>query len=80
MSEIIKLPTKVVVDSEWRDDIDTSDLGFELVGRNEEGEKAYKNNNAVLVNKSEVKNATTDYKNRKIGRVAIFSAHDRLAA
>lgn len=79
MAEIIKLPTKVV-DSEWRDDIDTSDLGFELVGGNEEGEKAYINKNAVLIKKSEVKNATTDYKNRKIGQVAIFSAHDRLAA
>ena len=79
MAEIIKLPTKVV-DSGWRDDIDPSDLGFELVGGNEKGEKAYINKNAALIKKSEVKNPTTDYKNRKIGRVAIFSAHDRLAA
>ena len=61
-----------VVESDW--------TNFQLVGGNEKGEREYKNN-AILVKKSEVKNANTDYKRtRTIGRIALFSSKDKLAA
>ena len=72
MAEKLKLPTEVV-DSDWKDDID-----FQLIGGSEHGEANYKN--MTLIKKSEVKNSTTNYKDRKIGRVALFSLRDKLVA
>lgn len=71
MAETLKLPTEVI-DADWKD--------FQLIGGDEKGERNYSQENAVLVKKSEVKNATTDYKERKIGRVALFSIKDKLNA
>ena len=72
MAEKLKIPTEVI-DSDRKDDID-----FQLIGGNEEGERKYKN--MTMIKKSEVKNATTKYKERKIGRMALFSMNDKLAA
>ena len=71
MAETLKLPNEVI-DADW--------TNFQLVGGSEKGEQSYKNEAAVLVDKKEVKNATTNYKNRKIGRIALFSFEDKLAA
>ena len=72
MAETIKLPSEVI-DLDWKH-------SFQLVGKSESGERNYKNENAVLVDKNEVKNATTRYKGRKIGQTAILSFKDELAA
>jgi len=75
MAETIKLPTEVI-DSDWKDDIAVDYEPFE-------NESKYQNNipdGAELIDRKEVKNATLAYKNRKIGRVALFSSRDKLAA
>ena len=78
MTEVINMPTKVV-DSDWRDDIDPK-IEYELIGGDEKGEMNYINKNAIPVKKQEVKNATTDYKTRKIGHTALFRYKDKLVA
>ena len=59
-------------------DIEDQSFDFKLIGGNEKGERDYKN--ATRIKKSEVKNSTLDYKNRKIGHVALFSISDKLSA
>lgn len=78
-NNIIKLPTKVIFDSDWRDDIDTTGLEYEPYGGDERKEIEA---GAKLVKKSEVEGATLNYKKRKIGigRVASFKTGDKLAA
>ena len=75
-NNIIKLPTEVI-DSDWRDDIDTAGLEYEPYGGDERKEIE---EGAKLVKKSEVEGATLNYKKRKIGRVALFKTGDKLAA
>lgn len=64
--------------------IPTNPDDFQLVGGDEAGESEYFNEtvpeDAELIKKNEVKNATTSYKNRKIGHTALFSLNDKLAA
>ncbi|MBR3175998.1 hypothetical protein IKF26_01185 [Candidatus Saccharibacteria bacterium] len=70
----LELP-KEVVDSSWEDDVDTSNFDYQLYGKSEEGEIAYK-----LIKKPEAKDSTLDYKNKRIGHVAIFNREDKLVA
>ena len=69
MTEALKLPNKVI-DADW--------TVFQLIGGDEEGESKYKN--MTLIKKSEVKNTTTNYKDRKVGHTALYSIKDKLAA
>lgn len=59
-------------------DIEDQAFDYQLIGGNERGEREYKN--ATRIKKSEVKNSTLDYKNRKIGHFALYSINDELAA
>ncbi|MBR2543430.1 hypothetical protein IKF03_02450 [Candidatus Saccharibacteria bacterium] len=69
MTEALKLPNKVI-NADW--------TVFQLIGGDEKGERNYQN--MTLIKKSEVKNTTTNYKERKIGHTAIYSIKDKLAA
>ena len=65
---------------------------YQLIGGSEKGEIEYNRNrkfgqlayNRVLIDKNKVKNATTNYKAKKIGSkvgiVAFFKPEDKLAA
>lgn len=68
MTEALKLPTKVI-DSEWRDDI-----GFESY----DNEAEYKYVPPATVEKITAKQAKS--RDVRIGRVALFSRNDKLAA
>lgn len=59
-------------------DLDNS-FDYEYYGGSEKGEIEWRKN-ATLIKKSEVKQTTTDYKNRKIGHAALFSINDKLTA
>ena len=69
---------KIPTDDGEVDKSKMQDDAFQLIGGSEEGEKEYVN--ATLVEEKNVKNATTAYKNRKIGRSALFSASDKMVA
>lgn len=75
MAETIKLPTEVV-NSDWRDDIAVDYEPY----KNENKYQSSIPEGAELISSKEVENATLAYKNRKIGRVALFSSRDKLAA
>lgn len=69
---------KIPTDNSEVDKSEMQDDAFQLIGGSEEGEREYVN--ATLVEKKNVKNATTAYKNRKIGHFALFSSSDKMAA
>ena len=64
-----KIPTNV------DNSLQFEDIPFETQGVNTEMPEG-----ATLVEKKEVKHATTNYKSRKIGRIALFGINDKLAA
>ena len=69
---------KIPTTSDKEDKSEMQPDAFQLIGGSEEGEREYVN--ATLVEEKDVKNATTNYKNRKIGHLALFTPRDKMSA